>query len=424
MLDWLIVGGGVHGTLLSHHLTCVGGVAPERLRVLDPHPAPLWCWEHFTRNTGMTFLRSPSVHHLEVEPHALARYAQRLKTRQRLFAWPYDRPALWLFRQHCEHLVEEYGLAELRVRGRATGLTRTAHGWRVETSEGALEARRVVLALGLGESPCVPGWAQALRAEGAPVQHVFEPGFQRERLPAWSRLAVVGGGISAQQLALALSERAPGTVRLLCRHEARVHQFDSDPGWLGPKRLAGFWQVESVVERRRMIREARHRGSAPEDVAKAVHYAERDGRLQCARGEVVAARYESGQIELEWDAGTGERHRERCDRLVLATGFEPARPGGAWLDAAVAELGLACAPCGYPRVDKQLQWAPGLHVSGPLAELELGPVSRNISGARMAADRLTRVARASSNPSLPRRAHQPLEQLGVLRQEPRLGQTT
>ena len=40
-LDWLIVGGGVHGTILSHALVHRGGVSPACLRVLDPHQAPL-----------------------------------------------------------------------------------------------------------------------------------------------------------------------------------------------------------------------------------------------------------------------------------------------------------------------------------------------------------------------------------------------
>ena len=78
------------------------------------------------------------------------------------------------------------------------------------------------------------------------------------------------------------------------------------------------------------------------------------------------------------------------DRVLLATGFEQTRPGGAWLDQTIAELGLSCGACGYPIVDNMLRWHPQIHVSGPLAELEIGPVSRNIIGARLAALRLLR----------------------------------
>lgn len=81
-----------------------------------------------------------------------------------------------------------------------------------------------------------------------------------------------------------------------------------------------------------------------------------------------------------------------AERIVLATGFEPTRPGGQWLDRAIARLGLVCAGCGYPVVDRTLCWHPGIYVTGPLAELEIGPAAPNIAGARMAAERIARVA--------------------------------
>ncbi|XYI00028.1 hypothetical protein ACMHYB_09830 [Sorangium sp. So ce1128] len=73
--------------------------------------------------------------------------------------------------------------------------------------------------------------------------------------------------------------------------------------------------------------------------------------------------------------------------------FEARRPGGRLVDdAALDRLGLRCAACGYPIVSARLEWGPGLFVSGPLAELELGPTARNIAGARAAAERLLAVA--------------------------------
>ena len=74
--------------------------------------------------------------------------------------------------------------------------------------------------------------------------------------------------------------------------------------------------------------------------------------------------------------------------MLLATGFEPQRPGGALVDRLAEEHRLPCAACGYPEVDTALRWHPRLFVAGPLAELELGPVARNIAGARRAGERL------------------------------------
>ena len=61
-LDWLIVGGGVHGTHLSHVLVNRAGVAPDRVRVLDPQEHPLETFWRVTGATGMRYLRSPGVH--------------------------------------------------------------------------------------------------------------------------------------------------------------------------------------------------------------------------------------------------------------------------------------------------------------------------------------------------------------------------
>ena len=57
---------------------------------------------------------------------------------------------------------------------------------------------------------------------------------------------------------------------------------------------------------------------------------------------------------------------------------------------------IATACCGYPIVDSELRWHPRIYVSGPLAELELGPVSRNIAGARRAGDRIVDAIRPKS----------------------------
>ena len=77
-------------------------------------------------------------------------------------------------------------------------------------------------------------------------------------------------------------------------------------------------------------------------------------------------------------------------RLLMATGFTTQRPGGRLVDDLVSSHEFPCSSCGYPIVDEALRWHPRVFVAGPLAELELGPASRNISGARRAGDRLVK----------------------------------
>lgn len=389
MLDWLIIGGGIHGTHLALVLTQRAGVASERLRILDPHPTLLARWHTCTANTGMTFLRSGAVHHLDLHPEALAYFSKEpVGQPYRRFIDPYRRPALDLFNAHAAHIITHYRLHERLIVGRACGLARCEGGWRVETVDGSIEARNVALALGATE-PHWPVWAQHLRTAGAPIQHIFAPDFCRATLPSWTHMVVVGGGISAAQTALALAQQQPGTVTLLTRHALRTHDLDSDPGWIGPKYQTGFQQCRDYGQRRAIIQQARHRGSVPPDVDVQVRRAVQAEELRLMQAAVADAHQnDQGQVQLILTDGAGTL---MSDGVILTTGFDPQRPGGAWLDAVVTDLELPIAPCGYPIVNQALCWTDGLYVLGPLAELEIGPVARNITGARQAAERISQV---------------------------------
>lgn len=390
MLDWLIVGGGIHGTYLSHVLTSQGRVPRERLRVLDPHIAPLARWDACTENVAMTFLRSSFVHHLSPEPYSLKAFAREMRVKdKKAFFGRYLRPSLRLFRNHTAHIVEQHDLQSLRIRGEALAIVARPNGMRIETADGALEAKRVILAMGMGDQPAIPEFAQKLRSQGARVHHVFEPGFSRQNMGEFQKAVVVGGGISAAQTALALAEQTPGRVTLLSRHVARVRAFDTDPGWMGPKNLRDFARVANHDERRRIIQSARHRGSMPDEVAAALRTAISRGTLGHRVANIVAAEYENGQARIDVD---DDGSALTADCLILATGFERRRPGGQMLNQVIADLDLRCASCGYPIVTPDLRWHPGIFVTGPLAELEIGPPSRNIVGARMAAERLLAAA--------------------------------
>jgi len=398
MLDWLIIGGGIHGTHLSLYWTRRKHAPLDRLRVLDPYPAALTLWERHAANTGMEFLRSPHAHNLHDDPFSLVTFVRIHKgDASTSFIPAYSRPSLDLFRVHSAHLIERYKLNTLRLPGRADGLTRLRDGWRVETGDGGIETRRVILAMGNTENPDWPDWALTLRQAGAPLHHVFEADFNRAALPPWKQAVVVGGGITAVQSALAMAMTQPGTVTLLMRHTPRVHHFDADPAWIDGRHLAPFHATRDYATRRAIIQEARHRGSMPPDVAHDLKMAVEGRLLYVREDEVVGARHvvplqEHGDanVKTRRDVCLQLRGRDvlETDCLILATGFSPARPGGAWLDRAVGEYGWPTAPDGYPIVDPTLCWADGLYVTGPLAELEIGPIARNIIGARLAAERI------------------------------------
>jgi len=387
MLDWLIVGGGVHGTAISHVLTQRGGVPRDRIRVLDPYEQPLARWTACAVNTGMDFLRSPLAHQLHFDPFSLRFFAQIQKDKPLArFIPQYSRPAFDFFQAHSTWLIEHYHLDALRITGRAEKLTQIRDGWRVETATGGLEARHVVLAMGATEQPYWPAWAAALREAGGRIHHIFDMGFVRENLTSWSNATIIGGGITAAQTALVMTDQHPGTVNLLMRHPVRIAHFDSDPCWVTSICLKKFHQDQDYDRRRALIRQVRNRGSMPPEVAARLGNAVQSGFLVQQIDEVESGQVdENGIIQLGL-ANSGAALK--TDLVILATGFNSVRPGGDWIDNAVTDYGLPLASCGYPIIDPSLCWSPGLYVSGPLAELEIGPVSRNIIGARLSGERL------------------------------------
>jgi thioredoxin reductase len=387
MLDWVIVGGGPHGLHLAVRLLGEAGVRPEQLRIVDPGARLMETWRRCTGNTGMAYLRSPGVHQLDLDPFSLVQFAKDQPVSQhKPFARPYGRPALGLFTAHCDELIEAYGLASLHERARVTDIALDEDGAIVTLDTGGppLRTRRVLLALGASEHTRWPDWAKTL--PDACVQHVFQRGFSLDPTAVSARVAVIGAGITAAQTALRLSSPAR-QVTLVARHAFRKHQFDSDPGWVGPKNMRRFIQTRDATERRRMIQSARHRGSLPPDLYRRLHAALERGHIQLVAGEVSGASSNEAGVVLEVGG------KEVCvDDVLLATGFDTARPGGALVDRLVQKHSLPCATCGFPLVDPHLRWHPGLFVTGPLAELEVGPVARNLIGARRAAERIVPVA--------------------------------
>lgn len=382
MLDWLIIGGGIHGTYLSLYLTQRKGLTPAQVRVVDPFPQSLTLWHHFTRNTGMLYLRSSHAHNLHFDPFSLITFS-RTRGGQPLadFIEPYGRPSLKLFNVHSQRLIERYHLEALRMVGRAEKLRQIEGGWQVDTDAGSVGTHNVILAFGNTEAPHWPVWAKSLQATGGSIHHLFDPAY--ERMPPQGETVVVGGGISSAQVAVALAVEAPGMVTLLTRHLPRVHQFDADIGWITHQYLDAYHQEMDTARRRTMIQAARHRGSMPADVARELDQAVQQGLLNLRIDEVAEAA-NGDRINLSLVSG----ERIETDHVLLATGFEPARPGGTWITTAVNDYGLPCAADGYPIVDKRLCWSAGLYVSGSLAELEIGPVARNFVGVKLAAERI------------------------------------
>ena len=381
MLDWLIIGGGIHGCLIANALLDYGGVPSGSLAILDPHGDPLAVWNRRTAACGMRYLRSPAAHAVVPNFTALLGWARRHSYDPGEHTIPpYARPSLELFSAHARAMIEASGLRSRWVHGRATAIERTADGWRVRGPD-AITARNVVLALGHSDEVRVPEWAIGV----AGVSHVFDPGFDRDAALRAERPVVIGGGVSAVHLALYLAERGRRT-RIITRHPLRVRQFDSDPCYIGPACMRDFLAQSDPEQRRETLDRVRNPGSIPQDLQRELAAARESGRVEVVCDAVQTARAYANGVLL---CG---REEYTSDRVLLATGFSPAPPGRELLAPLVA--GSATGPAlpvdsvGFPIPDHSLQWTPGLFVTGRLAEQELGPSAPNIIGGHNAAKRM------------------------------------
>ena len=386
MLDWLIIGGGVHGTYLSHLLVNQVGVSRDNVRVLDPHDEPLAAWRRFTANCGMAYLRSPATHNIDLPILSLYRYAKQSVDRLKgAFIPPYNRPSLTLFNEHCHHVIQHNRLETLRITGRALGLQKNGRSITANTTAGRLKTRNIILAIGLSEQPYWPDWARSLQKMGAKIYHLFDIDFRLADLPKSPMTVVIGGGLSAIQAALKISETLPGKIRLISRHQLRESQYDFDPCWIGPKCLTNFHQKD-YRGRRHSIDRARINGSAPCEVIEELHSAINNHQLFFDHNDIRGVTTDGKRIRLMTGSNV-----IWADHVILATGFHYERPGGSFIDSIINRFGLKCGSCGYPIIGKDLRWSDNIFVAGPLAELQLGPCARNIIGARNAGRHLLSV---------------------------------
>ena len=397
MLDWLIVGAGVQGCVLAHALVRYGRVHPKRLRLVDPHAEPMAAWHRRSFACGMRHLRSPAAHSIDPDFGSLLRWARANGYDPAAHTIPpYARPSVELFAAHSSATLHESGLSNLMVAGtvvgiapldRANAVRSSTPGWAVELAAGSvLTSRRVALATGPTAGLTIPQWTPACNA----ATHVFAQSFDRAAFERAASPIVVGGGISGVTLAVHWCTRSmQGALTLVTRRRLSEAQFDSDPCYIGPRCMERFAALDSARARRALLDEARHPGSSPPELLRELQRLVQAGRVRHVVDTLSACRSASaGPAALSGDSGT-----YHGDRVVLATGFSRARPGGELLNRLRGLHGGAIGRLPVDETDRPipgptLEWTTGLYLTGLLAEVELGPSAGNIIGAHNAAKRI------------------------------------
>lgn len=380
-VDVCVLGAGPHGLALVLHLIDADPSLNERLVVLDPSGAWLTNWQDQFARLEIGHLRSPIVHHPAPDVSSLARHvATERLPRSGL---PYELPTTVAFDSFCDHLVAEAGLAPpLAVQPHTIGWSDGR--LQVEWADGSLAADRLVVATN-PHRRLIPTWVAPLLGRFAELHHAADVDLRTVGRLDGQRVVVVGGGLTAGHLACGAAVRG-ADVELISRRDLVLRPFDTDPGWLGPRRLRDFDAEPDPRRRVSMAKAARGGGSMPPWMGERLDDLESSGRLMVRAANPVRCTlvHPDGGARLVLVDGT----QVAADQIWLATGTEPSIEAMGCLSELVVDMGLVD---GLPITDGDLRVGPSpVYMMGRLATATLGPAAGNLWGAQRAAERITR----------------------------------
>ena len=388
-----IIGGGIHGVAIAIRLLRDMPTAARHLAIVDRHPQPLTQWRCKTERQGMTFLRSPAVHHITPDALGIVEYAERHNRTSEL-APPYSQPSTQLFWDFCNEVLAEleghrvyyqFDVAKLRW-DKGTG----RFPFRlISTNNQGFRSRCVILAIGADDCAYVPPeFVQWQFRYPHRILHAsqFEVDCEDEQNRK-GKIVIVGGGLTAGTLAKSLSARGH-SVALIARKQLKTEQFDFPPVWLGPKALAKFASETDFRRRYEIIQQNRGEGSITPDIMEALIDAPNIDLYPetCIRNIVSVDRKKQTQhLQVE----TTREVITEVSRVILATGYQFNLRCYGFLKELVTQHRIPLV-CGLPCLDDDLQLHPiqNLFCSGTIAQLQIGPAAGNIAGANLAYERL------------------------------------
>ena len=389
-----IIGGGIHGVSIAIRILRDMPAAAKHLAVVDRHPQPLTQWRYKTERQGMTFLRSPAVHHVTPDALGIVEYAER-HNRTNELAPPYSQPSTQLFWDFCKSAVAELREHRVYYQFDVTKLRWDKGAGRfpfrlISTNSEGFRSSCVVLAIGADDCVYVPPeFVQWQRRYPDQILHAseFSVNCENTRDRKGNRVVIVGGGLTAGTLAKSLNERGHN-VALIARKQLKTEQFDFPPVWLGPKALAEFASETDFQRRYETIQQNRGEGSITPDIMEALLDATNIDIYPETRIHNITTE-EKGLPAQRLRVETTRGVITDVSRIILATGYRFNLRRYGFLTELLTHHRIPLV-CGLPRLDADLQLHPieNLFGSGTIAQLQIGPASGNIAGANLAYERL------------------------------------
>jgi hypothetical protein len=190
--------------------------------------------------------------------------------------------------------------------------------------------------------------------------------------------------LTSGHLALGAISRG-AKVHLMIRRQLAEKLFDAEPGWLGPKYLKDFFAQPDWGQRVMMIQQARNGGSMTPAIATQLRQQMRRGKIRIDENcQVVKTEW----LGENWRVECSDGSKHECDYIWLSTGTKFDVTTEPLLKDILAAYPIPTVK-GLPVLDTCLRW-PGceLFIMGGLAALQVGPTARNLSGARMACEKI------------------------------------
>ena len=367
--------------------------AAKRLAIVDRHPHPLIQWRCKTERQGMTFLRSPAVHHITPDALGIVEYAER-HNRTNALAPPYSQPSTQLFWDFCQSTLAELKTHQVYYQFDVAKLRWDKGAGRfpfrlISTNSEGFRSSCVILAIGSDDCAYVPPeFVQWQHRYPDRILHGSQFAVDCEgKRDSEGKIVIVGGGLTAGTLAKSLSERGH-KVALIARQVLKTEQFDFPPVWLGPKALTEFANETDFQRRYETIQQHRGEGSITPDIMDALLDSANIDIYPETRIHNIAAEEEhpsAQRLTVETTRGV----ITDVSRVLLATGYRFNLRRYGFLKELLTQHQIPLV-CGLPRLDADLQLHPikNLFGSGTIAQLQIGPASGNIAGVNLAYQRL------------------------------------
>ncbi|MDJ0734041.1 MAG: FAD/NAD(P)-binding protein [Nostocaceae cyanobacterium] len=385
-VDLAIIGAGPHALTLVTHLLQKRQKIRSKIAVFDPSGRWLSQWKQQFAALEIPHLRSPAVHHPDPNPFALRKFAE---SRPHELFPPYDLPGTDLFDDFCGDVIRRWDLENAVTAEEITCIEPLPHSlgprlrlWLKDRK--SIIARRVVLATGSSQ-PQIPDWVSQIQTPLPQDRLCHSQLIDLRKLQlAGERILIVGGGLTSGHLAMgALSRMAK--VDIIIRRQLQEKIFDAEPGWLGPKYLKGFFAESDFQQRWRMIQSARNGGSITPAMGMQLRRKVRQGKVRIYENtQVVKAQW----LGNYWLIRTTSGEEYEYDRIWLSTGTRFDVYSQPLLEEVLQAYPIPVVN-GLPVLDYNLCWRGcPLFIMGGLAALQIGPTARNLSGARMASEKL------------------------------------